>query len=274
MLVTPMYNGQGLGNQLACYVTTRCIALDKGYDFGVMYPERFKGMIWGPKAKYNLFKNIDMGHPVVGGVVEVEGQAPKVLPEGIDAYYAEAGDERRGYDTNILNIPDRFMIHGCLQGEEYFKHRKDEIAEWLAVTPKDMPYDLCVINFRGGEYKHVPEFFLPQSYWNLAIENMRRMNSNMRFEVHTDDAITARLFFPDFPIIQNMEDNWRSIRYAYWLILSNSSFAWFPAWLNQNVNKVIAPKYWGRHNKNYWSLEQNKTKGWHYQDSNGHLECL
>ena len=53
MLICPIYNGSGLGNQLACYITTRCIALDKGYEFAVAYPERFKGF---------FFKNIDLSN--------------------------------------------------------------------------------------------------------------------------------------------------------------------------------------------------------------------
>ena len=35
MIVTELYNGQGLGNQLFSYVMTRVLALDKGYDFGI-----------------------------------------------------------------------------------------------------------------------------------------------------------------------------------------------------------------------------------------------
>ena len=42
MIVTEIYNGQGLGNQLACYVTTRVLAIDKNYEFGIMNPHKLK----------------------------------------------------------------------------------------------------------------------------------------------------------------------------------------------------------------------------------------
>ena len=58
MIVTEFYKGQGLGNQLACYITTRVIAKDKGYGFGVMHPERFKGI---------GFFVLDFGDKVIGG---------------------------------------------------------------------------------------------------------------------------------------------------------------------------------------------------------------
>ena len=32
MIATPLYKGQGLGNQLANYVTVRTLALDKGLN--------------------------------------------------------------------------------------------------------------------------------------------------------------------------------------------------------------------------------------------------
>lgn len=254
MLATPFYKGMGLGNQLANYVTVRCLALDKGYTFGVMYPENFKGA---------SFMDLYMGEPVIGGDIPVEGQPPSVLPDGFSSYYREKttlhpdGSDISGYDAELSLVGDNTLIHGLLQGEKYFSHRLHQVREWLAVKPLKMPDDLCVINFRGGEYKWVKDFFLPQEYWDGAIALMRKENPDMRFEVHTDDPEEARKFFPDFPIVSDMGRNWRSVRYAKWLIISNSSFAILPALLNEDVKRVIAPKYFARRNKGYWSLEQN-----------------
>lgn len=261
MLITPIYHGQGLGNQLANYVTTRCLALDKGYDFRVAFPLRFKGF---------FFKDLIL--PEAKGIrVDVEGQTPSQLPEGYK-YYREKDSGQ--YDDFILDIPDNYVIHGNLQGERYFERHKDEIREWLKVEPMDMPDNICVINFRGGEYSGVRDFFLPQSYWDNAIVNMLEINSDMKFEVHTDDPETAQRFFPDFHCIHDIELNWRSIRYAKYLIISNSSFAWFPAWLNEDVKFTIAPLHWGRYNLDYWHLEQNKTKSFNYQNKEGELLLL
>ena len=260
MLVTPLYDGQGLGNQLANIITTQCIALDRGYDFAVAFIDRFKGY---------FFKNLEL--PDIRGVeVLIEGQTPTRLPVGMK-YYRESVDNDGDYDEFIFNIPDNYIIHGNLQGERYFEKHKDEIREWLAVEPLDLHDDLCIINFRGGEYVGVKDFFLPQSYWNNAIDNMRKILPDMRFEVHTDDPETAKNFLPDFPIIKDMQTNWRAIRYAKYLILSNSTFALFPAWLNEDVKLIIAPKYFARFNKGYWFLKQNIMKCFTYQDFCGNL---
>lgn len=259
MLVTPFYNGQGLGNQLANYVAVRCLALDKGYTFGVQYPEQFKG-------KY--FMTLDMGEEVKGGYSFTEGQKPQQLPDTIEHWYKE---ETNDYDPAFKDIQDNTLVHGNLQGVNYFKHRKDEVREWLKVEPLEIPDDLCVVNFRGGEYKWVKDFFLPQEYWNRAIAEMQKENPNVRFEVHTDDADEARKFFPTFPIVQNISVNWRSIRYAKYLILSNSSFAILPAYLNEDVKKVIAPWGFGRHNTGEWLLKQNYVEGLDWLDKNGNF---
>jgi len=257
MLITPIYKGQGLGNQLANYITTRCIALDKGYEFAVAFPERFKGF---------FFKNLELPK-FEGFEVFEEGGQPYLMPEGYK-YYREISSD---YDPFIFDIPDNYVIHGNLQGEKYFENHRDEIKEWLKVDEIDMADDLCVINFRGGEYVGVPQFFLPQSYWDNAIKNMQKINPQMRFEIHTDDPATARLFFGAYKIIKDMEINWRSIRYAKYLILSNSTFALLPAWLG-DAKLIIAPKYFARFNQDYWFLEQNKMKCFTYQDKNGNLD--
>jgi hypothetical protein len=260
MLITPIFNGQGLGNQLACIITTKCLALDKGYDFGVVYPERFKG----------FFPNLEL--PEVKGIeFNVEGQPPVKMPNGYK-YYRESMDNDGDYDDFIFNIPDNYIIHGNLQGVKYFEKHREEIKKWLYITPYYMPDNLCVINFRGGEYVGVPEFFLPKSYWDNAIANMLKINPNMQFEVHTDDYDTARKFFPHLPVISDIMLNWKSIRYAKYLILSNSSFALLPAWLG-DAKMIIAPLHFARHNEGYWFLKQNYIEKFNYQDKNGNLGC-
>ena len=258
MLITPIFNGQGLGNQLAFIITTKCIALDKGYDFGVVYPERFKG----------FFPNLEL--PEAKDVrFEVEGQEAIQMPDGYK-YYRESMANDGDYDDAIFNIPDNHIIHGNLQGVKYFEKHREEIKKWLYIPPYYMSSDTCVINFRGGEYVGVKEFFLPQSYWDNAMAHMRKINPNMLFEIHTDDYATARKFFPHEPIISDIRTNWQAIRFAKYLILSNSSFAILPAWLG-DAKMIIAPLHFARHNEGYWFLKQNYIEKFTYQNKNGEL---
>jgi hypothetical protein len=276
MIVTELYNGQGLGNQLWCYVTTRVIAKNKGYAFGIQSPEKFKGQ---------SFLELDFGRLVSGGTGP-EGGPPAILPDGIANYYNEKrinhpdnGVDIRRYDENLMNIPDNTKIDGIMQDEQYIIKYKDEIQDWLNVKEEFECFDyasddICVINFRGGEYVYIPNVFLPQKYWDDAISHMKKINPHFKFVVVTDDVKTARKFFPNFDVFHfNIAKDYILIKNAHYLILSNSSFAWFPAWLNAKLKYCIAPKYWSQYNTSdgFWGCGYNITKNWWYLDREGKL---
>lgn len=244
MIVGTFHSGSGLGNQLHRYVATRVLAKDLGIPFGMDNHENFKGKDFMP---------IEMGkHP--------QWLQHTFQEERINN---EQGVDIRPYDERVKTIQKNTRIDGEFQDEKYFEHRIDEVREWLAVEPLDMPENLCIINFRGGEYVGVPDLFLPKSYWNEAIDRMREINPNMIFEVHTDDAVTARAFFPTFKIFSHIDLNWRAIRYAKYLILSNSSFAILPALLG-DAKMIYAPQFWAGYNVGYWKMAQNKYKRFTY----------
>ena len=276
MIVTELYNGQGLGNQLWSYVVTRTIALDKGYDFGIMSPEKFKG---------NEFLNLDFGKPVIGGSGP-EGGPPINLPDGIEFYYKEKDIyyekykvEVSDFDAELLRIQDKTKIEGNFQSDKYILHRKSEIREWLQVTQE---FDLqefsndnvCILNIRGGEYKGNKELLLTKKYWMDAIYNMRQIKNQMKFYIITDDVKYTRKLLPEYESFHfSIGKDYAIINNAHYLILSNSSFAFFPAWTNEKVKYIIAPKYWARHNisDGFWALSFNLYKGWMWQDRNGKL---
>lgn len=247
MIAGVFHEGSGLGNQLHRYVATRCLALEKGYNFSMYHSQNFKG---------NDFMNLEMGKAPLFPNLLNQWREEKITNED--------GNDVRTYDKSIKDVDLGTLIDGEFQAPEYFESHLDEIREWLNIRPPFGEVTSCVINFRGGEYVGVPDLFLPKEYWKKAIEEMLRIDPNMIFEVHTDDPITAKKFFPDYPIISDVETNWRAVRYAPYLILSNSSFAILPALLNENVKKILAPLYWAGYNKGYWQLPQNNYKQFTY----------
>ena len=275
MIVTEFYNGQGLGNQLWSYVATRVIALDKGWKFGIIHAERFKGAD---------FLTLDFGYPVSGGE-SPEGGPPTKLPDGIEHYFLEKGcwhqDSRsdvRGLDKRLFDLGSNTKIEGYFQSEALIEHRRSEICDWLKIQPADYllgsPEKTCVLNIRGGEYRFHPDLLLLKKYWLDAMQAMKKIRADLEFIVITDDQDYCKKLFPDIPNYHfNVGKDYGILHFAKYLILSNSSFAFFPVWTNSQNPVVIAPKYWARHNVSdgYWACEFNLYKNWLWLDRSGQL---
>ena len=63
MVGTEFIDGQGLGNQLFCYVTARAVAKERGFAFGtagqecfaVTFPEKIKKILKYTKKRKHVF---------------------------------------------------------------------------------------------------------------------------------------------------------------------------------------------------------------------------
>ena len=174
MIVSEIYNGSGLGNQIWNIVAPRCIAENRGFRWGVRrdITNSGKGNSNLPSTHLKTFKgcqflpNIDFGDEVTGGVTSAEGQEPAVLPDGIEYYGRERVDEYPSdlhelpnedamiYDDLLYNtVPDNTKIDGTFQRLRYINDRKSDIIEWLKPSISVTDYskdDFCVIQFRGG----------------------------------------------------------------------------------------------------------------------------
>ena len=59
MIGTELTKGQGLGNQLFCYISARCIALDNGYEFATLGMENMANNIHSDCGLY--FMDLESG---------------------------------------------------------------------------------------------------------------------------------------------------------------------------------------------------------------------
>ena len=259
MLIGILHPGSGIGDQLFSYIAARVRAADLGVDFGFVGREFFKG---------KDFMQLDWGKEVDEGLeFRLEHPTGRVFP-AFNCKFFRA--DKPHFDPDFDFIQDDTIIDGYgAQDTRYFGHRMDDIREWLAIRSNFCDYDeiddVCVINFRGGEFKAIPELFLTRDYWDLAVGTLiAKYDDRLKFEVHTDDPEAAKQMFPAFPVFSGIELNWRSIRHAKHLIISNSAFAIIPALLNENVQEIIAPKYWNRRNIGKWNWPMNYYKKFTY----------
>ena len=86
---------------------------------------------------------------------------------------------------------------------------------------------------------------------------MRQKNKNLIFYIFSDDIGLAKDFFTfeHKAVFININQGRNSYRDMYLMslseniIISNSTFSWWAAWLGENKNTVIAPKSWFKREK-------------------------
>ena len=278
MIGTEFLKGQGLGNQLFCYVTARCIARELGAEFGTAGQEQLAVNIHSKKGMY--FMDMDLGINITDPSRYHAYQEKETrLFLGNSRHDLTHGCYIAGEDVSLHTLPDDTLIYGNMQDEGYFLKYMDEIKNWLKVKPEYDSHEftrdnLCIINVRGGEYTGSPELFLDRKYWLNGIRNMKKIRSDMEFIIVTDDAEAAKKVLPGIPIYHgDLDRDYVMKKNARYLLLSNSTFACFPAFTSETAQFIIAPKYWARHNVSdgYWASEQNIYSGFHYQDRRGRL---
>ena len=277
MLATEIYQGSGLGNQLFFYVTTRCIALDKGLDFGTITPEYFANNMHSDCGLY--FMDIDPGIVTDGRGMPVYNEKEVRYYVGNSAHDMQHGAYITGCDEGLWEVGDGTVLCGNLQDEKYFIRHREEIKTWLKVKPEYDCYeysdpDLCILHLRCSDYMSSPELFLRRKFWVRGMKCMKKHNPDMRFMIITNDVEAAGRLLPGIPAYNfDLAKDYSIIKNARNLLLSNSSFTLFPVFTSDVEQYIIAPKYWARHNVSdgYWASEQNIYTGFNYMDRKGRL---
>ena len=278
MIGTELSKGQGLGNQLFCYITTRCIALDMGVPFAILGEDTVANNIHSGCGMY--FMNLDYGEVASKeNFDETYYEKSERLYLGNSKHDFTHGCYVTGVDENIFRLKDNTLLYGNLQDEKYYIKHKEEIREWLKVKEEYdcMEYskeNLCILHLRCSDYLGYPELYLRKKYWNDGISHMKKINPKMEFMIITNDVKEANKILPGIPAYNfDLAKDYSIIKNANYLLLANSSFAYFPAFTSTTVKYILAPKYWARHNVSdgYWASEQNIYTGWNYMDKKGRV---
>ena len=273
------------GNNLSQYLICRVVAEHKGFEWGVNC---------NPTHDYHngmnqlYFIDIDFGKKPEGIIHEFHEKWTL-----IDRYETIniCTFDKRVYDIedNTRLIGHNGAAGGLYQSEEYYIDRKEDIKQWLKIKPdyaceyelllKEnnivLDDDTCVINFRGGEYRGIPNVLLKHEYWKMATDHMLLVNPKMKFVCITDDVEWATKYMPfEIPVLHiDIGFDYYTINNAKWLIISNSSFGLWAAWLNDKVKMTIAPKYWSQWNLSdgFWGLGDQFYRCFTYLDRDGLL---
>lgn len=158
-----------------------------------------------------------------------------------------------------LEVKNNSIVDGFFQSEKYFKHNRDKILNFL--NSKEIleliknKYDYVLntnctsIHIRRGDYLKLSNHHPTQNldYYNDAINLV--INKTDNFIIFSDDIDWCKKNLKlDKAIYIDDEKDYIEL-YLMSLcknnIIANSSFSWWGAWLNDNINKtVIGPKNW------------------------------
>lgn len=166
------------------------------------------------------------------------------------------------YEKNEGLVPIVYIYPCFAQSEAFFRknvvsklaikrHYEDSAKNFLAAIPAK--YNKIFVHVRRGDYLHFSvlgkaDVTLPDTYYRHAIQWFEAHVENPFFVFLTDDpefvetrfrdvvnkAISRNPMFVDFAVMTQCEYG----------IMSNSSFAWWAAYMMKTRKKVFAPKYW------------------------------
>jgi hypothetical protein len=166
----------------------------------------------------------------------------------------------------FTDLPDQTSLQGYFQTEKYFCHCsdlilgffqfdksiKDEAKKFFALISKDI--ETVGVHIRVGDYKGLQQFhpIMDTRYYFDAMKEFSNENNetDKYFLIFSDDMEYAKNIFGESDCIIYMENNTPEVDMCAMSmcdhnIIANSSFSWWAAWLNDNINKkIVAPKNW------------------------------
>jgi len=165
---------------------------------------------------------------------------------------------------DIPSYNDDLIFRGCFHSEKYFLNFKNEILSLFSYEDIELNKkyqdilnlnNTCSLHVRRGDYLTLPQNYPIHDacYYKEAIKHF---NNDTIFIVFSNDIEWCKnnlnkLSLNKFIFIDNNKD----YEDLYLMskcknnIITNSTFSWWGAYLNQNQNKkIIAPKIWFKDN--------------------------
>lgn len=173
-------------------------------------------------------------------------------------------------ETLAAPLNNSVVYSGYFQSDLFFKNIADRIAKYIRVKKEyvdkfEVKYKptfstnrIIAVHIRRGDYLNLDNWWaenfgsnnltLPAAYYTACLKQIEGYE-NCKIIFVSDDITFARSAFGHIPNCEfsesDMITDFQIIMNADVCILSNSSFAWWAAYLNPKKNKVIyCPQFW------------------------------
>lgn len=126
----------------------------------------------------------------------------------------------------------------------YFKPKKSIINKLKEKYKEQLDGNTCSVHIRRGDYINNPiHYVCNKDYYDVAIDNIRKMTNIDSFLIFSDDIEWCKDNFKsdDFYFIDGNKDieDLFIISLCNNHIISNSTFSWWGSWLCENEKKII-----------------------------------
>lgn len=268
----------GLGNQMFEYAAARALSLRTNvplvldisafadYNLHVYCLNQFN--IAGDVLDQVEYVDVDKSKYVVRNSKSLIGRISRRLKLGRRLKVFRETD--LVFDSEVLTLTDSTYLEGYWQSERYFIDQEQQIRSdfglksspdainqgWLEHINSVLAVS---VHIRRGDYVTNPAAnaihgVCSIDYYQRAVEFLRsRIASELCFFVFSDDPewsknnidFGAKTFFISHNDASKNYEDLRLMSACKHHIIANSSFSWWGAWLNADVNKiVVAPKRW------------------------------
>lgn len=168
------------------------------------------------------------------------------INHGHPYYIKEAGHQYQKLYFHKKLRYSRIMLDGYWQSEKYFAHCREEVLKALGYQ-WELKEGWCSIHVRRGDYLKYPDKHpvVTMEYLTKAMDMIADHRGIERFMVFSDDIPWCIAHFSSLPyhfhysIDQTPEEDLIAGSCCEHNIISNSTFSWWGAWLNQNPDKVV-----------------------------------
>ena len=169
------------------------------------------------------------------------------------------------FDEGVLNAGDNILLEGFFPSYKYFDNIKELLVnEFTPIEPMNATNAACLqkikatnsvsVHIRRGDYAH-NDFhgMLAKSYYDNAIRHIAEKTGGLQLFIFSDEPQwvkqNMRFDHPHDIIHFNKDEHnyfdMELMKHCRHNIIANSSFSWWPAWLNEHPEKiVVAPEKW------------------------------
>ena len=261
----------GLGNQMFCYAYAQSLR-QKGFDVKIDISE----------YKVNKFREFQLNKFKFELPLSTKEENQKIFSNSVFYkifkntrldFSKKIREKKFFFDENLLTIKDNSYVVGYFQSEKYFKSLEKILVKHFTLKPALSSYSEKIkrkiqnsnntvsIHVRRGDFlnsKNVKVHGLCNlQYYQKSINYLEDKFSKLEYYIFSDDIKWCRdnlkidnSIFIDSHKKRIPHEDLYLMSLCKNNIIANSSFSWWGAWLNRNVQKiVIAPKLWLRNKK-------------------------